>query len=138
MTIVEKEDEINNLNREFEERLQDVKQEITESIDNATVEELEERYKDSNILSLSKEKAAVAAKSFAGKIDVADGGAYITDEMCEMLLRMEGSWGEEIKEAFDILRGRKKADYLGKSEAYQKVLTSVIGNQKYTAFGRRL
>lgn len=118
--------------------LQAARERITQEVDNSSIEQLESDYEGSEVLKLSKEKAEVASKSYAGKIDVADGGAYITDEMCETLLRMEGSWSKEIEEAFDILRGRKKADYLGKSEAYQKVLTTVIGNQKYTAFGRRL
>ena len=118
--------------------LQAARERITQEVDHSSVEQLESDYEGSEVLKLSKEKAEVASKSYAGKIDVADGGAYITDEMCETLLRMEGSWSKEIEEAFDILRGRKKADYLGKSEAYQKVLTTVIGNQKYTAFGRRL
>jgi len=118
--------------------LQAARERITQEVDNSSIEQLESDYEGSEVLELSKEKAEVASKSYAGKIDVADGGAYVTDEMCETLLRMEGSWSKEIEEAFDILRGRKKADYLGKSEAYQKVLTTVIGNQKYTAFGRRL
>lgn len=126
------------LNKAFRDDLQALREDITAQVDNSSIEDLETSYEGSELLKLSKEKAAVAAKSFAGKIDVADGGAYITDEMCEILLRMEGSWSKEIEEAFDILRGRKKTDYLGKSEAYQKVLTTVIGNQKYTAFGRRM
>lgn len=75
---------------------------------------------------------------YSGGIDVADGGAYISDEMCEALLRMEGAYSDDIQEAFKILRGEVESDYLGKIDAYQKVMTSVIGNQKYTAFGRRL
>jgi hypothetical protein len=108
--------------------LQDARERITQEVDNSSVEQLESDYEGSEVLKLSKEKAEVASKSYAGKIDVADGGAYITDEMCETLLRMEGSWSKEIEEAFDILRGNKKVDYLGVSEAYQKVLTTVIGN----------
>lgn len=138
LDTIQKQNIIDERRRQFTEDLKDLKREITGSVDQKSVEELEAAYKDSELLKLSKEKAEAASKSFAGKIDIADGGAYITDEMCEMLLRMEGSWSKEIEEAFDILRGRKKADYLGQSEAYQKVLTTVIGNQKYTAFGRRL
>ena len=127
-----------DIQKQFRESLQAARDRITDDVDNTSIGELETEYEDSEILALSREKAKIAADSYAGKIDVADGGAYITDEMCEMLLRMEGSWGKEIEEAFDILRGKIKADYLGQADAYQKVLTSVIGNQKYTAFGRRL
>ena len=138
MTPLEKEAAINERRMLFTGDLKALKEDIADRVDKQSIEELESAYKDSELLILSKEKAEAAANSFAGKIDVADGGAYITDEMCETLLRMEGSWSKEIEEAFDILKGRKKVDYLGQSEAYQKVLTTVIGNQKYTAFGRRL
>jgi len=60
-------------------------------------------------------------------IDVADGAAYITDEMCEMLLRMDGKYTNDVAEAFDILRGRKPSNYLEQSQAYKKVVTTVIG-----------
>ena len=135
---IEKQAAINERRLRFTDDLKALREEIADSVDKQSVEELENAYKGSELLEMSKQKAEVASNSFAGKIDVADGGAYITDEMCEILLRMEGSWSKEIEEAFDILRGRKSVDYLGQSEAYQKVLTTVIGNQKYTAFGRRL
>ena len=101
-----------------------------------SVEDLEKTYSD--ISKKAREMADDVSSALAKGIDVADGGAYISDTMCEMLLRMEGAYSTEIQEAFKILRGETKADYLGQIDAYQKVLTSVIGNQKYTAFGRRL
>lgn len=70
-------------------------------------------------------------------IDVADGGAYITDEMCEALLRMVGSWSSDIEEAFKILRSGNIYTVRAKLNAYNKIVTTVIGTQKYTAFGRR-
>jgi len=123
---------------EYKSQVKETKENIADSVFGKSANELEELYKDSDVIELSKEKASAVAKSYSGKIDVADGGAYITDEMCEMLLRMHGDYTSEIEEAFDILRGRKKVDYLSIPEAYQKVLTKVIGNQKYTAFGRRM
>ena len=135
---LDKQNAILDAQKRFRDDLQAARDRITDDVDNTSIEELETEYDGSEVLNLSREKAKTAADSYAGKIDIADGGAYITDEMCEMLLRMEGSWGSEIEEAFNILRGKVKADYLGQAEAYQKVLTSVIGNQKYTAFGRRL
>ena len=44
------------------------------------------------------------AKSFTGGINVADGAAYITDTMCENLLRMRGAYNEAVREAFNTLR----------------------------------
>jgi len=46
-------------------------------------------------------------KTFDG-IDVADGGAYITDEMAENMLKMVGAYDENVKKAFKILRDPSK------------------------------
>ena len=122
--------------REHNERLLQINDDVTDGIDNMSVEDLEKTYSD--IAKQAREMADDVSSALAKGIDVADGGAYISDTMCEMLLRMEGAYSTEIQEAFKILRGETKSDYLGQIDAYQKVLTSVIGNQKYTAFGRRL
>ena len=53
------------------------------------------------------------SSALAKGIDIADGGAYISDTMCEMLLRMDGAYSKEIQEAFKILRGETNSDYLG-------------------------
>ena len=138
LTELQKQSLVDELRKTFEDDLQATREQIADNIDNETIDNLEREYNDTELLELTREKAQSSAKSLADNIDIADGAAYITDEMCEILLRIDGAWGKEIEEAFDILRGRKKVDYLGQAEAYQKVLTTVIGNQKYTAFGRRL
>lgn len=116
-------------------RLQDAREQLANSIYEASIEEIETKHKD--IVELSRIKADEVSEAYSEDIDVADGGAYVTDEMCEMMLRMVGSYSKEVEQAFDILRGRVKANYLEQQDAYQKVLTTVIGSQKYTAFGRR-
>lgn len=123
-------------NRRYVEEIQEINEQITQSIDSKPLEDLEKDYED--VAADARIKADEISSMFAKGIDVADGGAYISDEMCEALLRMEGAYGDNIQEAFRILRGEVESDYLGKIDAYQKVMTSVIGNQKYTAFGRRL
>lgn len=123
-------------NRRYVEEIQEINEQITQSIDSKPLEDLEKDYED--VAADARIKADEISSMFAKGIDVADGGAYISDEMCEALLRMEGAYGDDIQEAFRILRGEVESDYLGKIDAYQKVMTSVIGNQKYTAFGRRL
>jgi len=64
-------------------------------------------------LQIAERKAKEATDSYRLKykngkiddgIDVADGGAYITDTMAEMLLRMNGNYSTEIQNAFRILR----------------------------------
>ena len=78
------------------------------------------------------------------KINVTDGASYISEQMCENLLRMAGSFNGDVKRAFDILTGKEvdgkvytTKDIRELAKAYQLVLTSVIGAQKYTAFGFR-
>jgi hypothetical protein len=120
--------------QEHQKRLIEIQESVCDDIDSKTVEELEKEY--SHLVEEAREQAddvANALKLTIKKdgskdgIDVADGGAYISDTMCEMLLRMEGAYSKEIQEAFKILRGETKADYLSQIDAYQKVLTSVIG-----------
>lgn len=103
---------------------------------------LESKYK--GIIAVIKKKAKSVIDSYRlskdeklNGIDVADGGAYITDEMCEALLRMVGSWSSDIEEAFKILRSGNIYTVRTKLNAYNKIVTTVIGTQKYTAFGRR-
>jgi hypothetical protein len=88
--------------------------------------------------------ATKKSNDFMSGIDVADGAAYVTEEMAEWLLRMVGSWDSKIERAFKILRGEEvdgkvytTKDILTLQKAYQDVLTTVIGNQKYTAYGFR-
>lgn len=120
----------------YQKRLIEIQEFVCDKVDSKTIEELNEQY--SHLVDKARKQADDVADALKEGIDVADGGAYISDTMCEMLLRMEGAYSKEIQEAFKILRGETKADYLGQIDAYQKVLTSVIGSQKYTAFGRRL
>lgn len=127
---------IGEARQEFKKSVEETQNEISDRIYNATIEQLERDYPE--LKELAKIKSDEVSEAYNKKIDVADGAAYITDEMCEMLLRMVGKYSKDVEQAFDILRGRKKANYLQEAEAYRKVLTTVIGSQKYTAFGRRL
>ena len=90
------------------------------------------------IFDIVEKKSKAAYDSYAGGIDVNDGAAYITDDMCEMLLRMVGSYSSEVAEAFNILRSKSVKDMYKLADAYTKVITTVIGTQKYTAKGRRV
>jgi len=69
---------------------------------------------------------------------VADGAAYITDKMCENMLRMRGAYNNAVKKAFDILRGDEKYSWTQKRDAYDVVYKAVnIVTTKYTAYGFR-
>lgn len=131
-------------------RRHDLEQDARNSVDNQlermSDEEIEKllESKHKGIIAVIKKKAKSVIDSYRlskdeklDGIDVADGGAYVTDEMCEALLRMVGSWSSDIEEAFKILRSGNIYTVRTKLNAYNKIVTTVIGTQKYTAFGRR-
>lgn len=100
--------------------------------------DVERELQSLGIFNIVEKKSKAAYDSYAGGIDVNDGAAYITDDMCEMLLRMVGSYSSEVAEAFNILRSKSVKDMYKLADAYTKVITTVIGTQKYTAKGRRV
>lgn len=125
---------------------QKARNEVDRQLERMSDEEIEKllESKHKGIIAVIKKKAKSVIDSYRlskdeklDGIDVADGGAYITDEMCEALLRMVGSWSSDIEEAFKILRSGNIYTVRTKLNAYNKIVTTVIGTQKYTAFGRR-
>lgn len=125
---------------------QDARSSVDSQLERMSDEEIEKllESKHKGIIAIIKKKAKSVIDSYRlskdeklDGIDVADGGAYITDEMCEALLRMVGSWSSDIEEAFKILRSGNIYTVRTKLNAYNKIVTTVIGTQKYTAFGRR-
>lgn len=125
---------------------QKARNEVDSQLERMSDEEIEKllESKHKGIIAVIKKKAKSVIDSYRlskdeklDGIDVADGGAYITDEMCEALLRMVGSWSSDIEEAFKILRSGNIYTVRAKLNAYNKIVTTVIGTQKYTAFGRR-
>lgn len=125
---------------------QEARNEVDSQLERMSDEEIEKllESKRKGIIAIIKKKAESVIDSYRlskdeklDGIDVADGGAYITDEMCEALLRMVGSWSSDIEQAFKILRDGNIHTVRAKLNAYNKIVTTVIGTQKYTAFGRR-
>lgn len=125
---------------------QNARDKVDSQLERMSDEEIEKllESKHKGIIAVIKKKAKSVIDSYRlskdeklDGIDVADGGAYITDEMCEALLRMVGSWSSDIEEAFKILRSDNIYTVRTKLNAYNKIVTTVIGTQKYTAFGRR-
>lgn len=125
---------------------QEARNEVDSQLERMSDEEIEKllESKHKGIIAIIKKKAKSVIDSYRlskdeklDGIDVADGGAYITDEMCEALLRMVGSWSSDIEQAFKILRNGNIHTVRAKLDAYNKIVTTVIGTQKYTAFGRR-
>lgn len=131
-----KRDERPNEDEQLYEReriAQDVENKLATMSDDGVKREL----KSLGMLDIIDKKSKAAYNSYTEGIDVNDGAAYITDDMCEMLLRMVGSYSSEVAEAFKILRSTSVKDMRQIADAYTKVITTVIGTQKYTAYGRR-
>lgn len=83
------------------------------------------------------------ASAYSGDINVADGAAYITPKMAKDLLRQRGRFTSRVKEAFDILEGKKFVDGkhvnpLNNKEAFLIVSEALLGAQKYSAYGYRI
>ena len=96
------------------------------------------------VLDTVKKRATAKINAFKKGINVADGATYITDDMCENLLKQVGSYGEDIQRAFKVLRGEEvdgrvytTNDVREMLTAYNLIYTTVIGTQKYTAYGFR-
>lgn len=93
---------------------------------------------DKKALQKAAEKGHQFYEAYTGKINVADGAAYITDQMCENLLRLRGALTGRVKKAFDLLRSTDKYNWMDKQEAYNTIYDTVnIVSTKYTAYGFR-
>ena len=93
---------------------------------------------DKKALQKAAEKGHQFYKAYTGDINVADGAAYITDQMCENLLRLRGALTGRVKKAFDLLRSEDKYNWMDKQEAYKTIYDAVnIVSTKYTAYGFR-
>ena len=93
-------------------------------------------YLDEKIKAESESYVKDSSKNLDG-INVADGTAFITDKMAENLLRMRGAWNNDVRHAFEHLRGNKRAP-LNSAKAYRIIYDALIGTQKYSAFGYRM
>lgn len=90
-------------------------------------------------LQIAESKGKQFADAYSGGINVADGAAYITDTMCENMLRMRGALEDQkIKDAFNLLRSEDKYNWQDKVDAYKTIYDAVnIVTTKYTAYGFR-
>lgn len=97
------------------------------------------KHKYTELLTKAINNGKAAAKTYTTGINVADGATYITDIMCEKLLRIRGAYTEEISEIFEMLRNDDtKYSWKQRADAYRKIYnTSALVNQKYSAYGFR-
>lgn len=110
-------------------------------------EEFRDKYLDENDKARVIKKYQAEYKAYAGKIydpkakdpiNVADGSAFITDKMCEKLLRSLGLYKNKAKQLFDMLRDPdKQYTFRQKADAFAELQEFIVGAQKYSAFGHR-
>ena len=105
------------------------------------IEEVKARGDEELLKSLNKAKdnAKEYSETLKHGINVADGAAYITADMCENMLRMRGAYNNKVKRAFEILRDEEtKYSWKDSAEAYNIIYNAVnIVTTKYTAYGFR-
>ena len=110
-------------------------------------EEFRDKYLDENDKARVTKKYQAEYKAYAGKIynpkaknpiNVADGSAFITDKMCEKLLRSLGLYNNKAKQLFTMLRDPdKQYTFRQKADAFAELQEFIVGAQKYSAFGHR-
>lgn len=110
-------------------------------------EEFRDKYLDESDKERVTKKYQAEYKAYAGKIydpkakdpiNVADGSAFITDKMCEKLLRSLGLYKDKAKQLFDMLRDPdKQYTFRQKADAFAELQEFIVGAQKYSAFGHR-
>lgn len=102
-------------------------------------EEFRDKYLDENDKARVTKKYQAEYKAYAEKgINVADGSAFITDRMCEKLLRSLGLYSNKAKQLFAMLRDPdKQYTFRQKVDAFAELQEFIVGAQKYSAFGHR-
>lgn len=110
-------------------------------------EEFRDKYLDESDKARVTKKYQAEYKAYAGKIydpkaknpiNVADGSAFITDKMCEKLLRSLGLYENKAKQLFTMLRDPdKQYTFRQKADAFAELQEFIVGAQKYSAFGHR-
>ena len=108
------------------------KAEIYKIVNNMDVEKQKELLKEAGILEVIDKKVQSETNSYVHDksqdldgVNVTDGTAFITDKMAENLLKQRGAFTENVKEAFDILRGKNNS-YLSDAKAYEIVHNALI------------
>ena len=102
-------------------------------------EEFRDKYLDENDKARVTKKYQAEYKAYAEKgINVADGSAFITDKMCEKLLRSLGLYSNKAKKLFAMLRDpNSQYTFRQKADAFTELQEFIVGAQKYSAFGHR-
>lgn len=69
-------------------------------------------------------------------VNVADGAAYISADMCERMLRTRGVYSGKVKQAFELLKNG--TGWMSSADAYKIIYDEInVVSTKYTAYGFR-
>lgn len=116
----------------------DRRRKLWAEIQEANIEDIKKRASD-RTKRIVEANAAAETKSFAKGINVADGTAYISPQMCLNLLRERGAYTSKVQEAFEYLMDLGTgSDQLSNHTAYRTIFDALISTQKYSAFGYRM
>ena len=78
------------------------------------------------------------SSAYTSGINVADGASYITSNMAAKLLRQLGLYDVDMDKAFQILTSNDtKYTYKQNIDAWKHVANTILGTQKYSAYGHR-
>ncbi len=89
------------------------------------------------LLERVKDNASRFSNSLLTGINVADGSAYITEDMCANLLKMNGAYTEDVDRAFKMLAD-EGSSWIDQKEATDIIYENVaLVTTKYTAYGIR-
>ena len=111
-------------------------QEAWDSVKDKDISEISKVYPEA--VKIARQAAQADVSGYKSGINVADAAVYISPTMFKNLMRMQGNWSKEIKEAFDILTNEETADtWESDPRLYAKANKVILNSLKYMAFGTR-
>lgn len=111
-------------------------EEAWESVKDLDINEIEKIYPES--AKIAKQAAKVEVAGYKKGINVADAAVYISPNMFRDLMRMQGKWSPDIKNAFEILTNENTADkWESDPQLYAQANKVILNALKYVAFGTR-
>lgn len=111
--------------------------EIEKALSEVVVEKAEKNKTLLDKVNENTDKYSNSLLGIDGKINVADGASYITEDMCKHLLMMNGKFTKDVKRAFEILED-ENSNWQSQKEATNIIYKKVaLVTTKYTAYGFR-
>ena len=107
-----------------------------DEVKDKTFDEIAEAYPEE--VKMAQMAAKREVLGYKSGINVADAAVYISPNMFRNLMRMQGKWSPEIKNAFKILTDHSTADkWESDPKLYAQANKTILNALKYMAFGTR-